>query len=310
MVSASIKSRCYHEAHEREEIRLEYAMGDARILLGTCAFAASGWNGAFYPKGMKSTEYLTFYAERFDTVEIDSTFYGCPAPKTINNWHDKTPTDFLFAVKVPQAITHEKILVDCQEEFETFVTTMDLLKQKLGPIVFQFPHFDKYQLKDRHAFTDRLLPFLRTLPRGYQFALEIRNRKWLDAEFADMLRGFNVALVVQDIHTMPGPDGMEFDPITADFSYVRLLGNRKQIEMTTTVWEKIVENKTGKVSEWVNYCRAVQRRGIKQYVYANNHYEGFGPGTVAKFRDLWKKAGGTDIGKPIKEPLERTLFDG
>ena len=151
--------------------------------------------------------------------------------------------------------------MDCQEEFETFVKTMDLLGDKLGPIVFQFPHFDKYQVKDRHALTDRLLPFFKTLPSGHQFAVEIRNHKWLDAEFADVLRSFNVALVAQDIHTMPRPSEMTFDPITADFSYVRLLGNRKQIEMTTTVWEKIVEDKTESVSGWVKYCQTVQRRG-------------------------------------------------
>ena len=125
-----------------------------------------------------------------------------------------------------------------------------------------------------------------------------------------MLRGFNVALVTQDIHTMPGPEEMKLDPVTADFSYVRLLGNRKQIDLTTTVWEKIVEDKTEKVSDWVRYCQTVQRRGVKQYVYANNHYEGFGPGTVEKFRELWKKAGGGELGKAKKEPLERSLFDG
>ncbi len=123
----------------------------------------------------------------------------------------------MFSVKVPQSITHDKILVDCREEFATFLETMGLLGNKLGPIVFQFPHFDKYQVKDRHVFTDRLIPFLKNLPGDHRFALEIRNRKWLDAEFADILRSFNVALIVQDIHTMPGPTEMPFDPVTADF---------------------------------------------------------------------------------------------
>jgi uncharacterized protein YecE (DUF72 family) len=107
---------------------------------------------------------------------------------------------------------------------------------------------------------------------------------------------------------MPGPLEMKFDPVMADFSYVRLLGNRKQIEMTTTVWEKVVEDKTEKVSSWVSYCQSIQRRGIKQYVYANNHYEGFGPGTVEKFRQLWKKASGIDIGKPVRKKVGN-LFD-
>ncbi|MGA2422331.1 MAG: DUF72 domain-containing protein [Candidatus Acidiferrum sp.] len=72
------------------------------IYVGTCAFTASGWSGAFYPKSMKASEYLRFYAERFDTVEIDSTFYGCPQPKTVANWNDRTPAGFVFSVKVPQ----------------------------------------------------------------------------------------------------------------------------------------------------------------------------------------------------------------
>jgi uncharacterized protein YecE (DUF72 family) len=281
-----------------------------QILLGTCAFTASGWNGAFYPKGMKSTEYLTYYSQRFETVEVDSTFYGCPNPKTVENWYEKTQPGFIFSVKVPQSITHEKILVDCRPEFETFVETMDLLKEKLGVILFQFPCLDRWHIKDRHAFSDRLLPFLRLLPREQQFAVEIRNREWLDAEFADMLRSFNVALVLQDMGTMPEPSEISFDPITANFSYVRLLGNRKQIELATTVWDKVVADKTEKVSDWVRHCLQVQRRGVKQYVYANNHYEGYSPATVEKFRELWKKAGGAEIGTTIKQEIvERSLFD-
>ena len=235
---------------------------------------------------MKSADYLSFYSERFDTVEVDSTFYGCPAPKTVENWYEKAQPGFIFSVKVPQSITHDKILVDCQEEFQVFVETMDLLKEKLGVILFQFPYLDKWHVKDRHAFADRLLPFLKLLPSAHQFAVEIRNRKWLDAEFADMLRSFKVALVLQDIHTMPAPSEIPFDPITADFSYVRLLGNRKQIELTTMVWDKIVEDKTDKVSEWVKHCLQVQKRGVKQYVYANNHYEGFSPATIEKFKSF------------------------
>ena len=73
---------------------------------------------------------------------------------------------------------------------------------------------------------------------------------------------------------MPGPTEMKFDPSTADLAYMRLLGNRKQIEMTTTVWEKIVEDRTAAVSNWVKYCQTVQRRGIKHFVYANNHHAG------------------------------------
>jgi uncharacterized protein YecE (DUF72 family) len=280
-----------------------------QIRLGTCAFTASGWSGVFYPKGLKSADYLSWYAEHFDTVEIDSSFYGCPTAKTVSNWKAKTPQGFIFSVKVPQQITHEKVLVACQPEFETFVETVRILDEKLGPIVFQFPWFDSWQIKDRHAFTDRLLPFVKILPKDFQFAVEIRNRKWLDAEFADMLRSFNIALVLQDIPSMPGPSELKFDPITAKFLYVRLLGNWKQIETQTQQWDKVVEDKTEKVASWVTYCRQVQRRGVKQYVYANNHYEGYSPATVDKFRALWQKQGGAELEKPTRMRREGLLFD-
>src|SRR5215472_15356012 len=87
------------------------------ILLGTSSFTAKGWEGTFYPPGMKSPEFLSFYAKQFRAVEIDSTFYGTPRPSTVTNWKEKTPANFVFALKVPQIVTHEKILGGCEKEF-------------------------------------------------------------------------------------------------------------------------------------------------------------------------------------------------
>src|ERR1700740_855449 len=101
-------------------------MESPRIHLGTSSFTAAGWSGSFYPKGLKPAEYLPFYSEHFGTVEIDATFYACPSPRTVKGWALKTPDDFIFAVKVPQTITHEKVLVDCDGEFEQFLQTMSI----------------------------------------------------------------------------------------------------------------------------------------------------------------------------------------
>jgi uncharacterized protein YecE (DUF72 family) len=281
----------------------------APIYLGTSSFTAKGWCGSFYPVGMKSAEYLSFYAECFDTVEIDSTFYACPPARTVSNWALRTPPGFVFSVKVPQSITHEKALVGCETELAEFVEVMSVLGEKLGVMVLQFPFFDKGKIADRHAFTDRLLPFLKNLPAGYKFAIEIRNKKWLDAELADALSQFGVALVLQDLSFMPQPNELQFDPITADFTYIRWLGDRKGIEQVTTKWDKVVEDKTARLSGWVQYCQQVQKRGVKQYIYANNHYEGFGPGTIEKFRNLWFAKGLGQLGKPLKMRQSRTLFD-
>jgi uncharacterized protein YecE (DUF72 family) len=128
------------------------------ILLGTSSFTAAGWNGSFYPRGMRPAEYLGFYAERFHTVEVDSTFYACPTARTVENWNARTPDGFVFSVKVPQTITHDGVLVDCDAELAEFLRTMDILGSKLGPIVFQFPFFARSVFPDRHGFTDRLIP--------------------------------------------------------------------------------------------------------------------------------------------------------
>jgi uncharacterized protein YecE (DUF72 family) len=80
---------------------------------------------------MKPSDYLAFYAERFHTVEVDSTFYACPAPRTVENWNARTPHGFVFSVKVPETITHAKVLVDCDAEFLEFMETMDILGPEL-----------------------------------------------------------------------------------------------------------------------------------------------------------------------------------
>ncbi|HVA95556.1 MAG TPA: DUF72 domain-containing protein, partial [Candidatus Dormibacteraeota bacterium] len=103
--------------------------GDS-IRLGTSAFTAAGWPGSFYPAGLPEREYLSYYATRFDTVEVDSTFYRAPTLSTVQGWYSKTPEGFLFAAKVPQTITHEKVMRDCEEELSQFLKVMDALGEK------------------------------------------------------------------------------------------------------------------------------------------------------------------------------------
>jgi uncharacterized protein YecE (DUF72 family) len=180
------------------------------IRLGTSSFTADGWNGAFYPKGMKSTDYLRYYSNRFDTVEVDSTFYRCPTMEAVHNWALKTPPGFIFSLKVPQTITHQKILVDCEKDFEEFVGAARVLDDKLGPMVFQFPFFNDSVFSSPVQFVSRLQAFFKKLPgKGHQFAVEIRNKYWLKPRLLDLLRENNVALVLQDQSWMPRPKELE-----------------------------------------------------------------------------------------------------
>jgi uncharacterized protein YecE (DUF72 family) len=273
-------------------LKVERPYSEPGLYLGTSAFTASGWPGSFYPAGMKSADYLTYYATQFATVEIDSTFYGCPSSSTVSKWAARTPEDFLFCVKVPQVITHEKVLVDCDSEFEEFVKTMDILGPKLGPMVFQFPSFDRWKFPKQESFLAVLAPFLKKLPADHKFVVEIRNKNWLDARFADVLREHNVALALTDTSFVPRPWEMkeEFDMITADFAYVRWLGDRHGIEKITQVWDKMVVDRTEDLKNWVQFVRqmVLSRKLRHIFLFANNHFAGHGPATVKQFWDLWE----------------------
>jgi uncharacterized protein YecE (DUF72 family) len=280
----------------------------ARILLGTSSFTASGWVGSFYPKGMRPADYLTFYAQHFQTVEVDSTFYACPSVQTVSNWAARTPEGFSFAVKVPQSVTHEKVLAGCDDELTEFLKTMGVLGTKLGPIVFQFPFFNRSLFQDRHEFLDRLIPFLTKLPVGYKFAIEIRNRDWLDAEFAGLLRDRGIALVLQDRSWMPNPTELKFDPITTDWTYIRWLGDRKAIEEETIIWDKTVVDRSAELSSWVDFCYRVRKRGVTIYAFANNHYSGHAPATIEQFRSIWQGKGFPPLTTPQPSNRQPSLF--
>ena len=128
----------------------------AELRLGTSAFTAAGWEGSFYPEGMPAREFLSYYSQKFDTVEVDSTFYRSPSHSTVRGWYEKTPKDFIFSAKVPQIITHEKCLVDCGEDLATYLGAMELLGEKLGPLLFQFGYFNKKAFKTVDEFLARL----------------------------------------------------------------------------------------------------------------------------------------------------------
>jgi uncharacterized protein YecE (DUF72 family) len=265
----------------------------AEIRIGTSAFTAEGWEGSFYPKGLPPREQLAYYATQFDTVELDNTFYRTPAIATVKGWYAKTPPGFVFAAKVPQVVTHEKVLVDCDEDLNYFLKTMEALGEKLGPLLFQFGYFNRSKFKSGPEFLAVLKPFLRQLPKGFSFAVEIRNKNWLDARFAETLRERGVALALIDQSWMPRPWEMkaQFDLVTAEFAYVRWLGDRKGIEEQTKSWNKTVVDRRSDLKNWVEVFKALvsNKKVLKIFAFANNHYAGHAPATVKLFRELYGK---------------------
>jgi uncharacterized protein YecE (DUF72 family) len=265
----------------------------AEIRIGTSAFTAGGWVGSFYPEGMQPRDFLSYYATKFSTVELDNTFYGTPSTSTVEGWNLKTPPGFVFAAKIPQVITHEKMLVDCEEDLKHFLKTMEVLGDKLGPLLFQFGYFNTSALKSGAEFLGRLKPFLERLPQGFAFAIEIRNKYWIDQKYADLLREHGVAMALIDQSWVPRPWEMKqkLDLTTTDWTYVRWLGDRKGIEAETKTWDKTIVDRKSDLKNWVEVLKQMvnQKKILKMFAFANNHYGGHGPATVKLFTELWDK---------------------
>jgi uncharacterized protein YecE (DUF72 family) len=267
----------------------------ANLHLGTSSWSSEDWAGVFYPEGTAPADLLTEYAKHFNTVEVDSTFYRAPSPSMVKNWAKRTPPGFLFAAKIPRSITHDMVMENCNGKLKEFLGTMDLLGEKRGPLLFQFSYFNKQAFASGDEFLKRLEPFLRRLPSGYAFALEVRNKGWINERFLDVLRKRNVALALIDRPWMtPGDQLMKkLDPITADLAYIRWLGDRKGIEEKTQRWNQVIVNRQREKEMWVPTVDKPLERPVRVYGYFNNHYAGFAPASVALFLEVWGRRHGS-----------------
>jgi len=268
-----------------------------RLRIGASSWSAESWEGAFYPAGMHPADHLAHYASQFDTVEIDATFYRTPTERMADGWRDKTPPGFLFAAKVPQVITHEKLLGDCGDELGAFLKVMGRLGDKLGPLLFQFRYFKKAEFPDPKPFIDRLERFLPALPREMRFAVEVRNKSFVTPALLDLLRRHRVALAFIDHPWFFGIDEIlkKGDVLTTDFAYIRWLGDRKGIEERTQRWDRPIIDRTRDMGRWIPNIRRLIDEGTTVYGYFNNHYAGYGIGSIRLFREMWDKESGADL---------------
>jgi uncharacterized protein YecE (DUF72 family) len=259
--------------------------------LGTSSWSSEDWAGPFYPEGTASADFITEYAKHFDVVEVDSTFYRAPSPAMVHNWARRTPSGFQFAAKVPRSITHDKVMQDCDGELKEFLSAMDLLEDKLGPLLLQFPYFNKQAFARPEDFLARLKPFLEKLPSGYAFALEIRNKYWVNPRFLDLLRAHRVAFALIDHPWMIPIDRLmsQHDPVTADFTYVRWLGDRKGIEEKTQRWNQLIQNREREMETWIPAIDKLLQRRLCIFAFFNNHYAGFAPGSIELFWQIWQR---------------------
>jgi len=232
----------------------------------------------FYPRGTKSNEMLALYAQVFETVEVDSTFYAIPASSAVENWHKKTPDEFTFSLKMPQEITHEYGLREPSFPImHEFCERVLLLKEKLGVVLVQLP--PNFEASKENA--QALREFLAELPKKIRFAVEFRNREWLiDWTFEEMEKN-RVALCLVEGSWVPRE--MIFEAMqkpTADFSYVRFMGER---DLTT--FDKVVRQQDVHLQMWKDEIQKLKAKDV--YIYFSNFYEGFAPSSVNKLKELF-----------------------
>ena len=253
----------------------------AQIRVGTVGWNYDGWVGPFYPDGTRPAGFLAVYARAFDSVEIDSTFYAIPASKTVRSWAERTPADFVFALKLPQEITHERRLRNSDDLASEFFDRVRELGPKLGPVLIQLgPDFGPVELP-------AVAQFLPKLPGDIRFAIEFRQRRWIHDGVLALLAEHNVALVLSDGRWLPRKQMLSLaaQP-TADFLYVRWMGPDQSI----VDFSRIQVDRSRELEQWAAIIAPLSQRVTEVFGYVTNHFAGHAPESARMLQRLVRQA--------------------
>jgi uncharacterized protein YecE (DUF72 family) len=180
------------------------------MLIGTSGYNYPEWKGLFYPPTLRPAGMLGYYAERLSTVEINYSFYRMPTPAMVRAWALATPASFVFTLKAPKRITHDRRLVEVADPVALYLEAAAALGAKRGPLFFQLPPTFKKQ-------TERLRSLLALVPRDVRCAFEFRHLSWFADDVYDTLRAHDAALCIADTDAGATPD-----VVTASWGYLRL----------------------------------------------------------------------------------------
>jgi uncharacterized protein YecE (DUF72 family) len=235
------------------------------IHIGTSGWSYDAWRGAFYPDGLAAADRLPWYAGRFASVEIDSTFYRQPDADTVAHWRDTVPEGFIFSVKASRYITHMKKLKDPDVTLPPFLDRIAGLGDRLGPVLFQLP--------PHWAFDpDRLAGFLARLGPGRRCAFEFRDPSWFDARSLALLGRHGAALCIYDLAGWQSPV-----EVTADFVYLRLHGPDGPYQGSYD--DRALAGWAGRIERWAGDGRAV-------YCYFDNDQCGYAAANAQRLRRM------------------------
>ena len=247
------------------------AAGAAAIRIGAQGWNYDAWLGGFYPSGTRATDFLSVYARAFDTVEVDSTFYAIPAAKTVEGWVRRTPPNFIFTLKLPQSITHERRLRASEEETALFISRAQGLGAKLGPILMQLgPDFTIHELP-------ALTSYLATWPREVALAVEFRHSSWVARDVHEMLIEHGVSLALSEGPWIPRDTLLRLaEHPTADFVYIRWMGPDRSI----TDHSRVQVDRSREIEGWATVMKRLAASGRPVYAYSSNYYAGHAPQTA------------------------------
>lgn len=259
----------------------------AQVRIGTQGWNYPAWVGAQYPTGTRPANFLRLYSRAFGTVEVDSTFYAVPPASTVRGWVERTPPGFVFSLKLPREVTHERRLRGAEDVVDEFCDRAREMGERLGPILVQLgPDFGPDELPSLAAFLPRL-------PTDLRFAIEFRQHAWIRDDVLDLLRAHNVALALSDGKWMPRRTLLELVPRpTADFLYVRWMGPNRDI----TDYSRVQVDRTAELQAWADAVRPMLAHRWDVFGYVNNHFAGHSPASARELQRL--------LGQEPVEPVE------
>ncbi|MGV3528132.1 MAG: DUF72 domain-containing protein [Flavisolibacter sp.] len=241
----------------------------ASIHIGTSGWSYPYWLGRFYPEKMKAKEQFAFYARHFDTVEINNSFYRLPPREVFENWYRESPPNFLFAVKANRFITHMLKLTKPEEPINRLFHSIEALKEKLGPVLFQLPPGWKVNV-------ERLRHFLQALPTDQRYAFEFRNETWYRDEVYEVLQQHGAAFCIYHLAGHHSPI-----TLTADFAYVRLHGPT-ELKYQGSYSKPVLK-------KWTAQCLQWQKEKKDVYVYFDNDQEAYAAFNAQELKKLVEK---------------------
>ena len=234
----------------------------AGAYIGTSGWNYRHWRGNFFPNDLPSKDWLRFYADRFDTVEINYTFYRLPSKESCKAWYQQTPENFRFVVKASRYITHIKRLRNARESWNGFLERVLILKEKLGPILLQFP--STFQASEENLQrVDEFLVYAGRA-RSRRLALEFRDRSCFEKEMLSVLRRHRAALVIPQSARYPEPE----ITATSDFAYFRFHGPEAMFASSYS---------EAALADWANKMNGFIRSRRDVYAYFNNDTGGHAP---------------------------------